>query len=565
MPLVEGLREVRIVERTSHDQVAKWVESALTTTPVADIHTHLYEPAFGELLLWGLDLEPHEVRLLRRIERAESIGGEQERGDEEHAHPGGLELAELVADLARAAEERTRMRYRVLIVDDEADSRDALAELTQRWGYDVQTASDGTEALRRAIEGHPDVILTDLVMPNMDGLWLLRALRAELPECPVVLLTGRGTIQTAVQAIKEGAYDFIEKPLEVPRLRIVLERALEKKETMREVQLLKRRLAALAPGTDMIGSGPAMQRVFDLVKKVSPSHASVVITGESGTGKEIVARAVHNLSPRKEKPFVALNCSAIPATLIESELFGYERGAFTGAEQRRLGNFELAHEGTLFLDEIGDLPLELQAKFLRVIEDRRFRRLGGRAEVELDVRVICATHRDLKEEIRQGRFREDLYFRLNVVPVHVPPLRERREDIAMLVRHFTQKAIDEQKLPPRSFSGPAIDRLVHMDWPGNVRELRNTVERLLILARGPEVVPAEVERLSAPGQPVPSAPTDILAAPTFAEFKDRAERAYILAKLREHDWNVSETARAVDMPRSNLYKKIERFGLLREE
>ena len=280
------------------------------------------------------------------------------------------------------------MKYRLLIVDDETDSRDALAELADRWGYEVQTAADGTEALRRAIEWHPDVILTDLVMPNMDGLWLLRALRAELPDCPVVLLTGRGTVQTAVQAIKEGAYDFIEKPLEISRLRVVLDRALEKKETMREVQLLRRRLAALAPGTDMIGAGPGMQRVFDLVKKVAPANASVVITGESGTGKEIVARAVHSLSLRKDKPFVALNCGAIPPTLIESELFGYERGAFTGADQRRLGNFELAHGGTLFLDEVGELPLEMQGKFLRVLEERRFRRLGGKSEVEVDVRVL---------------------------------------------------------------------------------------------------------------------------------------------------------------------------------
>src|SRR5512144_2025982 len=252
------------------------------------------------------------------------------------------------------------MRYRVLIVDDEADGRETLAQLVEAWGYDVRAAADGREAHHAALDWHPDVILTDLVMPNMDGLWLLRALRAELPDCPVVLLTGRGTVQTAVQAIKEGAYDFIEKPLEISRLRVVLDRALEKKETMREVQLLRRRLAALAPGTDVIGSGPAMQRVFELVNKVAPSNASVVIAGESGTGKEVVARAIHNLSPRKEKPFVALNCSAIPATLIESELFGYERGAFTGADQRRLGNFELAHNGTLFLDEIGELPLELQ-------------------------------------------------------------------------------------------------------------------------------------------------------------------------------------------------------------
>ncbi|HEX7488906.1 MAG TPA: sigma-54 dependent transcriptional regulator, partial [Anaeromyxobacteraceae bacterium] len=260
------------------------------------------------------------------------------------------------------------MKYRLLIVDDESDSRDALAELADRWGYEVQTAADGTEALRRAIEWHPDVILTDLVMPNMDGLWLLRALRAELPDCPVVLLTGRGTVQTAVQAIKEGAYDFIEKPLEISRLRVVLDRALEKKETMREVQLLRRRLAALAPGTDMIGAGPGMQRVFELVKKVAPANASVVITGESGTGKEVVARAIHSLSLRKDKPFVALNCGAIPPTLIESELFGYERGAFTGADQRRLGNFELAHGGTLFLDEIGDMSPSAQAKVLRALQ-----------------------------------------------------------------------------------------------------------------------------------------------------------------------------------------------------
>src|SRR5512135_1636911 len=315
----------------------------------------------------------------------------------------------------------------MLIVDDETDSRDALAELADRWGYEVQTASDGTEALRRAIEWHPDLLLTDLVMPNMDGLWLLRALRAELPDVPVLLLTGRGT----VQAIKEGAWDFIEKPLDPARLRVVVERALEKQETLREVQLLRRRLAALGPGTELIGQGAAMQQVAELARRVAPANASVVITGESGTGKEVVARAIHALSPRKDRPFVALNCSAIPATLIESELFGYERGAFTGADQRRPGNFELAHNGTLFLDEIGELPLELQAKFLRVLEERKFRRLGGRVEVEVDVRVICATNRDLKEEIRRGRFREDLYFRLHVFTIALPPLRERREDIPL--------------------------------------------------------------------------------------------------------------------------------------
>jgi DNA-binding NtrC family response regulator len=447
------------------------------------------------------------------------------------------------------------MRYRVLIVDDEADSRDALAELTQRWGYDVQTASDGTEALRRAIEWHPDVILTDLVMPNMDGLWLLRALRAELPDCPVVLLTGRGTIQTAVQAIKEGAYDFIEKPLEVPRLRIVLERALEKKETMREVQLLRRRLAALAPGTDVIGSGPAMQRVFDLVKRVAPSNASVVITGESGTGKEVVARAIHNLSPRKDKPFVALNCSAIPATLIESELFGYERGAFTGAEQRRMGNFELAHNGTLFLDEIGELPMEVQAKFLRVLEDRKIRRLGGRSEVEIDVRVICATNRDLKEEIRRSRFREDLFFRLHVFTIQLPTLKERREDVPLLVHHFIEKYNGETGKRVQGVSPAALAVLQGYAWPGNIRELRNTVERAMILADGDvigeEHLPPDMQSSR------PEAAT--LRVPLGIPL-DKVEKEYILASLQKNGGNKARTAEILGISEKTLYNKLNRYA-----
>ncbi len=447
------------------------------------------------------------------------------------------------------------MRYRVLIVDDEADSRDALAELTQRWGYDVQTASDGSEGLRRAIEWHPDVILTDLVMPAMDGLWLLRALRGELPDCPVVLLTGRGTIQSAVQAIKEGAYDFIEKPLEVPRLRIVLERALEKKETMREVQLLRRRLAALAPGTDMIGSAPAMQRVFELVKKVAPSNASVVIAGESGTGKEVVARAIHNLSPRKEKPFIALNCSAIPATLIESELFGYERGAFTGAEQRRLGNFELAHNGTLFLDEIGDLPLELQAKFLRVLEEHKIRRLGGRAEVEVDVRVLCATNRDLKEEIHDGRFREDLYFRLHVFTVELPPLKERREDVPLFVHHFIEKFNGETGKHVQGVTPAAMSLLQGYAWPGNIRELRNTLERAMILADG-DVIGEE----HLPPDMQASRPEAAMMRVPLGVPLDMVEKEYILASLQKNGGNKARTAEALGISEKTLYNKLNRYA-----
>jgi DNA-binding NtrC family response regulator len=447
------------------------------------------------------------------------------------------------------------MKYRLLIVDDEIDSRDALAELAQRWGYDVQTAMDGTEALRRAIEWHPDVILTDLVMPNMDGLWLLRALRTELPDCPVVLLTGRGTIQTAVQAIKEGAYDFIEKPLEVSRLRIVLDRALEKKETLREVQLLRRRLAALAPGTDMIGSGPAIQRVFELVKKVAPSVASVVISGQSGTGKEIVARGIHNLSPRKDKPFLALNCSAIPATLIESELFGYERGAFTGADQRRLGNFELANSGTLFLDEIGELPLELQAKFLRVLEERKIRRLGGRSEVEVDVRVICATNRDLKEEIRKGRFREDLYFRLHVFTIELPPLKERKEDIPLLVHHFIEKFNAETGKHVQGMTPAALAVLQAYPWPGNIRELRNTVERAMILVDGDVIAEEQL-----PPDVQPTRPEAATLRLPLGLALDQVEKEYIVASLQRNGGNKARTAEALGISEKTLYNKLNRYA-----
>jgi DNA-binding NtrC family response regulator len=447
------------------------------------------------------------------------------------------------------------MKYRVLIVDDEADSREALAELTARWGYDVLSASDGAEALRRAIEWHPDVILTDLVMPNMDGLWLLRALKPELPDCPVVLLTGRGSIQTAVQAIREGAYDFIEKPLEVPRLRVVLERALEKKETMREVQMLRRRLQLLAPGTDMIGVGPAMQKVFEVVKKVAPSGASVVIGGQSGTGKEVVARAIHGLSPRKERPFVALNCSAIPATLIESELFGYERGAFTGADQRRAGCFELATSGTVFLDEIGELPIELQAKFLRVLEERKFRRLGGRAEVEVDVRVLCASNRDLKEEVRRGRFREDLFFRLGVFTITLPPLKDRREDIPLLVHHFIEKFNGETGKRVQGVTPAAVALLEGHAWPGNIRELRNAVERAMILVDGDTIGEEHL-------------PPDLQAqSPEVAAMRlplglalDQVEKDYILASLQRNGGNKARTAEVLGISEKTLYNKLNRYA-----
>jgi DNA-binding NtrC family response regulator len=354
---------------------------------------------------------------------------------------------------------------RILAVDDEIATIDALSEMLGLWGYKVETAVDGHDALKKAAEFHPDVVLSDLAMPETDGLWLLRALRDEMPDCPVVFLTGRGTIDAAVAAIREGAYDFIEKPLDPARLRVCIDRALEKKETLREVQGLRRRLKQLG-GADFIGQSGTMRRVFELIEKVAPAKASVAITGESGTGKEMVARSIHNLSQRREKPFIAINCASIPATLMESEIFGHERGAFTGADQRRPGVFELAHGGTLFLDEVGEIPIELQAKLLRVLEEGRLRRLGGKVELEVDVRVLCATNRDLKAEIKANRFREDLFFRLNVFQIALPPLRERREDIPILVQHFVEKFNRDSSKHVAGVHPEALDVLRSHDWPG---------------------------------------------------------------------------------------------------
>jgi DNA-binding NtrC family response regulator len=447
------------------------------------------------------------------------------------------------------------VKVRVLVVDDELEGRETLLQLIRRWGFEGQGAADGDEGLRRAIELHPDVILTDLVMPRMDGLTLIRALKGEVPDCPVVVLTGQGTIETAVQAIKEGAYDFIEKPLDVERLRLVLNRVLEKRETLREVQILRRTLDAVAPGTDLIGTGPVMHRVIDLVKKVSPSNASVVITGESGTGKEVVARAIHGLSTRKDKPFVAVNCSAIPATLIESELFGYERGAFTGADQRRLGCFELANGGTLFLDEIGELPLELQAKFLRVLEEEKIRRLGGKGEVDVDVRVICATNRELKQEIQAGRFREDLYFRLHVFTVALPPLRERGEDIPVLVQHFVEKFNGETGKHVRGVTTAAMEVLARYRWPGNIRELRNTVERAVILAESDVV---GTEHLPPDMQPARSEAAT-LQIPLGLRLRE-IEKEVILASLQRNGGNKARTAEVLGISEKTLYNKLHRYA-----
>ena len=443
---------------------------------------------------------------------------------------------------------------RILIADDEIASREALGELLTRWGHQIEEADDGNQALKRAIESLPDVIITDLVMPRMDGLWLLRALREEVPHVPVILLTGRGTIDAAVEAIREGAYDFLEKPLDGHRLRLVLERALEKRETLQQVASLRGRLER-AEDRGFIGQSVPMREVFGLVEKVAPSKASVVITGESGTGKEMVARAVHRLSPRADKPFVAINCSAIPASLMESEIFGHERGAFTGADQRRLGCFELADGGTIFLDEVGELPVELQAKFLRVLEEERLRRLGGKAEIAVDVRVICATNRDLKQQIKVGRFREDLYFRLNVFNLHLPPLKERVDDIPLLAQHFVGKFSAEAGKKVQGCAPEALDALRGYAWPGNVRELRNTIERAVILCDGDLIgrddLPAELAGVEAEG---------IMLKLTLGMPLREVEKEYILRSLRRNGGNKARTAELLGISEKTLYNKLNRYA-----
>ncbi len=443
---------------------------------------------------------------------------------------------------------------RILAVDDEVATLEALADILTAWGHKVETATDGHEALKKALEFRPDLVLSDVVMPETSGIWLLKALREELPDCPVIFLTGRATIDTAVEATREGAYDFIEKPIDTARVKVSIARALERRETEREVQGLRRRLKQLG-GTDFIGQSAPMRRVLELIERVAPSKAAVAITGESGTGKEVVARSIHNLSPRREKAFVAINCASIPATLMESEIFGHERGAFTGADQRRSGVFELAHGGTLFLDEVGEIPIELQAKLLRVLEESRLRRLGGKVEIEVDVRVLCATNRDLKAEIKRAAFREDLYFRLNVFQIGLPPLRDRREDIPLLVQYFVDRFNTESGKRVTGVQPDALDMLKHHDWPGNIRELRNAVERAVILCDG-----ELIQREHLPPDMVGRTPERASFKLPFGLTLDLVEKEYILGSLDRNGGNKARTAEMLGVSEKTLYNKLNRYA-----
>jgi two-component system, NtrC family, nitrogen regulation response regulator NtrX len=450
---------------------------------------------------------------------------------------------------------------RILVVDDEASVRSVLRQLFAYEGHAVEVAASGGEALRSLAEDGADAVFLDVKMPGEDGLDALAEIRERHPAVQVVMISGHGTIDTAVEATRRGAFDFLQKPLDTDRLLVTLRNMLDRKGLEESVEALR---SEVESRHQIVGRSPAIRGVLDRVEKVAPTDARVLITGENGTGKELVARALHRLSRRSEKAFVEVNCAAIPSELIESELFGHMKGSFTGAVQDRAGTFEQADGGTLFLDEIGDMSLAAQAKVLRALEEGKVMRVGGQKVHSVDVRIIAATNKDLSLEIEENRFREDLFYRLNVVPVVVPALRDRREDIPLLVRYFADQMAARERIPTRTFTDEAVELLARRDWPGNVRELRNTVERLLILAAGDIVTEADVGLLTSGGSESAGIGMGLTASGTFQDFRDQAERAFLLQRLRDHDWNVSETARAIEMPRSNLYKRIERFGLTRE-
>ncbi|HEX2249808.1 MAG TPA: sigma-54 dependent transcriptional regulator [Gemmatimonadales bacterium] len=446
------------------------------------------------------------------------------------------------------------MSHRILIVDDETGIRQALKQVLEYENLVVRVAASGGEAITVYPDFRPHLVFLDVKMAGLDGLETLTRLRDLDPKAQVVMISGHGTIATAVEATQRGAFDFLEKPLDTDRLLVTVRNALAHAELIDENLRLKE---ASGSRFTMVGDSPALQSVRDLIAKVGPTSARVLITGENGTGKELVARALHEASPRRDQAFIEVNCAAIPSELIESELFGHMKGSFTGAFADRAGKFEQADGGTLFLDEVGDMSLSAQAKLLRVLQEGVVTRIGGSKSIQVDVRVLAATNKDIENEIAEGRFREDLLYRLNVVPIEVPPLRERKEDIPALVAYFAEQLSAGAGVPGRRFSDEAVRRLQARPWPGNIRELRNAVERILILASGKVVTASDIDQLLPPLAAVQD-------GQSFETFKVEAEKKFLEQQLKQHDWNVSETARALKMPRSNLYKKIERYGLTRE-
>ncbi len=453
--------------------------------------------------------------------------------------------------------------HTILIVDDEKSIRDSLTGILQDEGFSLVTAASGEEALAKMQEERPDLVLLDIWMPGMDGLATLEEIRNTTPDQLVVMMSGHGTIETAVRATKLGAFDFIEKPLSLEKVLLCIQNAMKVGQLVAENRELK---AKIAKEYEMIGNS---KLILDLKKQIeiaAPTSGWVLITGENGTGKELVARAIHQHSQRSGKPFVEVNCAAIPEELIESELFGHEKGSFTGATTQRRGKFDQAHEGTLFLDEIGDMSLKTQAKVLRILQEHKFERVGGNKTIEVDVRVIAATNKDLEKEIEAGNFREDLYYRLNVIPFHVPALRERREDIPALANHFLEYFCSKESRQIKTLDDDAMDALVKYHWPGNVRELKNLIERLTIMTAD-NVITCErlplaiLNKTSKSVDEKDGGMTKIMAVDTFRDAKEEFEKEFLIAKLEENDWNISRTAEAIEVERSNLHRKIKSYKI----
>jgi two-component system nitrogen regulation response regulator NtrX len=446
----------------------------------------------------------------------------------------------------------------ILVVDDEPGVRSSVSGVLRDEGFDVDTADSGEECLEKANGAAYDVIVLDIWLPGLDGLTTLQRLRERQIDSQVVIISGHGNIESAVRAIKMGAYDFIEKPLSLEKTVLVVRNALRQRDLEAENKVLRAKVETQQTHT-MIGESPAMNHLRQQVSLAAPTNGRVLILGENGTGKELVARTIHQSSRRKNGPFVEVNCAAIPEELIESELFGHARGAFTGAVADKPGRFEQANAGTIFLDEIADMSLKTQAKVLRVLQEQVMERVGGTQRIKIDVRVLAATNKDLTAEIRAGRFREDLFFRLNVVPIFVPALRERQQDIPMLAEHFMALVAQEHGRKPKRLASEAASRLQQYAWPGNVRELRNVIERVNIMVGGDTITAQDLGFLGRDGV-VPDLPSEGPVAP-LSEARDEFEKDYILRTLAAQHGNMSRTAEVLGVERSNLYKKLRAFGI----
>jgi two-component system nitrogen regulation response regulator NtrX len=450
------------------------------------------------------------------------------------------------------------MAKTILVVDDEPSIVQTLAGILQDEGFEVISAPDGETALQAVEEESPDLVLLDISLPGMDGLEVLQQLKEHQPLLPVVMVSAYGNVENAVKATRLGAYDFIEKPPHADKIILTVRNGLEMSRLAEENLRLRRRTA---PSEEIIGQSQVMQQLREQVRIVAPTNAWVLITGENGTGKELVARAIHRFSKRSSKPFVEVNCAAIPEELIESELFGHEKGAFTGATSKRRGKFDQAHEGTLFLDEIADMSLKTQAKVLRILQEQRFERVGGSRPIQVDVRVVAATNKNLEELIIRGQFREDLYYRINVIPIAVPALKERAEDISLLIEYFLAEFARENDSRPKIMTPEAVEVLRRQAWPGNVRELKNFVHRLAILTPGRVIDLADLPGTVQPGRTSSGMDEALLQMSSFKEARSIFEKEFIRRKLAEHHGNVSLTAESIGLERSHLYKKMRSHGL----